>query len=46
MKKGKRHVVDAIKMTAYQLETELLEMLREHYPRTEDEGRIELGYIT
>jgi Helix-turn-helix domain len=39
LKKEKRYVVDAIKLTAYQIETELLEMLREHYPRTEDEGR-------
>lgn len=39
LKKEKRYVVDAIKMTAYQIETELLEMLREHYARTEDEGR-------
>jgi transposase len=39
LKKEKKYVVDAIKMTAYQIETELLEMLREHYPRTEDEGR-------
>jgi transposase len=39
LKREKRYVVDAIKMTAYQIETELLEMLREHYPRTEDEGR-------
>jgi hypothetical protein len=39
LKKEKKYVVDAIKMTAYQIETELLGMLREHYPRTEDEGR-------
>jgi transposase len=39
LKKEKRYVVDAIKLTAYQIETELLEMLREHYLRTEDEGR-------
>jgi molecular chaperone GrpE (heat shock protein) len=39
LKREKRYVVDAIKMTAYQIETELLEMLREHYPRTDDEGR-------
>jgi len=39
LKREKRYVVDAIKMTAYQIETELLEMLREHYLRTEDEGR-------
>jgi transposase len=39
LKREKRYVVDAIKMTAYQIETELMEMLREQYPRTEDEGR-------
>jgi transposase len=39
LKKEKKYVVDGIRMTAYQIETELLEMLREHYARTEDEGR-------
>jgi hypothetical protein len=39
LKREKKYVVDAIKMTAYQLETELVEMLREHYQRTDDEGR-------
>jgi transposase len=39
LKKEKKYVVDAIKLTAYQIETELVEMLREHYPRTDDEGR-------
>lgn len=39
LKKEKKYVVEAIKMTAYQLETELLETLGEHYARTEDEGR-------
>jgi hypothetical protein len=39
LKREKKYVVDAIKLTAYQIETELLEMLREHYQRTEDEGR-------
>ena len=28
-----------IKMTAYQVETELFRMLGDHYARTEDEGR-------
>jgi len=32
-------IVDAIKMAAYQVETELLGMLRAHYARTEEEGR-------
>jgi transposase len=35
----KKLIVDTIKMAAYQVETELLAMLREHYPRTDDEGR-------
>jgi hypothetical protein len=39
LKKEKRYVVDAIKMTAYQIETALLEMLREHYQRADEEGR-------
>jgi transposase len=39
LKKEKKYVIDAIKLTAYQIETELLGILREHYPRTEDEGR-------
>lgn len=39
LKRDKKYVVDAIKLTAYQIETELLEMLREDYQRTEDEGR-------
>ncbi len=39
MKKEKKLVVDSIKMTAYQVETELLGMLGDHYARTEDEGR-------
>jgi hypothetical protein len=39
LKREKKYVVDAVKLTAYQIETELLGMLREHYQRTEDEGR-------
>jgi len=39
LKREKRYVVDAVKLTAYQIETELLGMLREHYQRAEDEGR-------
>jgi hypothetical protein len=39
LKKEKKYVVDAVKLTAYQIETQLLEMLREHYQRTDDEGR-------
>jgi hypothetical protein len=39
LKKEKKLIVDAIKIIAYQCETELLERLRPHYKRTEDEGR-------
>lgn len=39
LKKEKKLVVDSIKMTAYQVETELFRMLGDHYARTEDEGR-------
>src|SRR5208282_425521 len=37
--KEKKLVVDALKMVAYQVETELLGMLQGQYARTEDEGR-------
>ena len=39
LKKEKKLVVDSIKITAYQVETELFRMLGDHYARTEDEGR-------
>lgn len=39
LKTEKKLIVDAIKIAAYQVETELLGMLGEHYARTEDEGR-------
>ena len=39
LKTEKKLIVDAIKMAAYQVETELLGMLVGHYARTEDEGR-------
>jgi len=39
LKTEKKRIVDGLKMTAYQIETELLGMLREDYARTEDEGR-------
>ena len=31
--------MDGIKMSAYQVETELLGMLQDHYARTAEEGR-------
>jgi transposase len=39
LKREKKLIVDAIKMSAYQVETELLGMLQEHYSRNSDEGR-------
>ncbi len=39
LKTEKKLIVDAIKMAAYQVETELLGMLQEHYARATDEGR-------
>jgi Transposase DDE domain len=39
LKKEKKLIVDAIKIIAYQCETALLERLRPHYKRAEDEGR-------
>ena len=38
-KTAKKLLVDSIKMAAYQVETELLGMLQEHYARATDEGR-------
>ncbi len=35
----KKLIADTIKMTAYQVETALLGLLRDHYCRTDDEGR-------
>jgi len=35
----KKLIVDTIKMAAYQAESKLLELLREHYPRVDNEGR-------
>ena len=39
LKKEKKLIVDAIKIIAYQCETELLDRLRPHYARADDEGR-------
>jgi hypothetical protein len=39
LKKEKKLIVDAIKIIAYQCETALLDQLRPHYARTDDEGR-------
>jgi transposase len=39
LRKDKKLLVDAIKIIAYQCETALLERLRPHYARADDEGR-------
>ena len=39
LKTEKKLIVDAIKIAAYQAETELLRLLHDHYPRAGDEGR-------
>ncbi len=39
LKREKKSIVDSIKMSAYQIETDLLRMLQTHYPRSADEGR-------
>jgi len=39
LKKEKKLIADAIKMAAYQVETELLGMLQDHYARADEEGR-------
>lgn len=39
LKTERKLIADTIKMTAYQVETQLLGMLSPHYARTEDEGR-------
>jgi transposase len=39
LKSEKKLLADAIKMAAYQVETELLGLLQDHYARSRDEGR-------
>jgi len=39
LKTEKKLIADAIKMAAYQVETQLLGMLQDHYPRADKEGR-------
>jgi transposase len=45
LKTEKKLIADALKMTAYQVETELLGMLQDHYARCDDEGRTLLHSI-
>jgi hypothetical protein len=35
----RKHLTNILKMAAYQIEGTLVELLRPHYARTEDEGR-------
>jgi transposase len=39
LKPEKKRIADAIKMAAYQVETQLLGMLQDHYARADEEGR-------
>lgn len=39
LKTERKLIADAIKMAAYQVETELLGMLQDHYARSDEEGR-------
>ena len=39
LKPEKKLIADAIKMPAYQVETQLLGMLQDHYARADEEGR-------
>jgi prepilin-type processing-associated H-X9-DG protein len=39
LKKEKKLIADTIKMAAYQVETQLLGMLQDHYARADEEGR-------
>ena len=39
LKTEKKLIADTIKMAAYQVETQLLGMLQDHYPRATEEGR-------
>jgi transposase len=45
LKTEKKLIADSLKMTAYQVETELLGMLQDHYARCNDEGRTLLHSI-
>lgn len=35
----RRHLTNVLKLVAYQIESDLVSLLRPHYPRTDDEGR-------
>ena len=39
LSKERKHLTNLLKMVAYQIESDLLMILRPHYARTEDEGR-------
>jgi transposase len=39
LKKEKKHLTDLLKMVAYQIETDLLGLIRSDYARSDDEGR-------
>jgi hypothetical protein len=35
----RKHLTNILKMVAFQIESDLVEMIRPHYKRAEDEGR-------
>ena len=35
----RKHLTNVLKMVAYQIESDLVELVRPHYKRVEDEGR-------
>jgi len=39
LSRGKKHIVNCIKMVAYQAESDLLALVRPHYARADQEGR-------
>ena len=39
LSKERKHLTNVLKMLAYQIESDLLELIRPHYKRVEDEGR-------
>jgi prepilin-type processing-associated H-X9-DG protein len=43
LSRGRKHIVNCIKMVAYQAESELLALVRPHYARADQEGRTLIG---
>jgi SMC interacting uncharacterized protein involved in chromosome segregation len=43
LSRGRKHIVNCIKMVAYQAESDLLALVRPHYARADQEGRTLIG---